>query len=152
MGTIFSNVPLRRGDVFRKPSAGGGGLGDPLERDPKLVLEDAIDGYVTIERAKKDYGVVVIAIDPEVLSFEIDLEATARERDFIRRNRKDWLQEDPETVAQMFRDGEIDVLDAIRKYGVIINLKNNTLLSKTTRQFREMLQRRMVPHWKQKSV
>jgi N-methylhydantoinase B len=138
--------------VFRKPSAGGGGLGDPLERDPKLVLEDAIDGYVTIERAKKDYGVVVIAIDPEVLSFEIDLEATARERDFIRRNRKDWLQEDPETVAQMFRDGEIDVLDAIRKYGVIINLKNNTLLSKTTRQFREMLQRRMVPHWKQKSV
>jgi N-methylhydantoinase B len=39
-------------------------------------------------------------------------------------------------------------LDDIRKYGVIINLKNNTILSKTTRQFREMLQRRMVPHWK----
>jgi len=148
MGTIFSNVPLRRGDVFRKPSAGGGGLGDPLERDPKLVLEDVIDGYVTIERSKKDYGVVIAPIDPEVLSFKIEMEATVRERDFIRKNRKAWLQEDPEAVAQMFRDGEIDILDAIRKYGVIINLKNNTLLPKTTRQFREMLQKRMVPHWR----
>ena len=48
----------------------------------------------------------------------------------------------------MFRDGEIDILDAIRKYGVIINLKTNALLPKTTNQFREMLQKRMVPYWK----
>jgi N-methylhydantoinase B len=148
MGTIFSNVPLKKGDEFRKPSAGGGGLGDPLERDPKLVQEDVIDGYVTLERAKKDYGVVVRAIDPEILHYEIDQKATEEERKLIRRNRKSWLLEDPEKVVQMFRDGEIDMLDAIRKYGVIINLKTNTLLPKTTRQFREMLQKRMVPYWK----
>jgi N-methylhydantoinase B len=107
-----------------------------------------IDGYVTIDRAKKDYGVVIKPIDPEILAYEIDQAATEKARAYIRQNRKSWLYEDPEKVVQMFMDGEIDTLDAIRKYGVIINLKNNTLLPKTTQQFREMLQRRMVPHWK----
>jgi N-methylhydantoinase B len=149
LGAIFSNVPIRKGDEFRKPSAGGGGLGDPLERDPKLVHEDVTDGYVTLERAKKDYGVVIRAIDPEILRYEIDREATEEERKLIRRHRKSWLMEEPEKIVQMFRDGEIDILDTIRKYGVIINLKTNTLLPKTTNQFREMLQRRMVPYWKE---
>jgi N-methylhydantoinase B len=148
MGTIFSNVPLKKGDEFRKPSAGGGGLGDPLERDPKLVLEDVIDGYVTLGRAAKDYGVVIRAIDPEILHYEIDQKVTEEERKLIRRHRKGWLKEDPEKIVQMFRDGEIDILDTIRKYGVIINLKTNALLPKTTNQFREMLQKRMVPYWK----
>jgi len=148
MGTIFSDVPLQKGYVFRKPSAGGGGLGDPLERDPNMVLEDVIDGYVSIERAKKDYGVVIKPIDPEVCSYEIDQASTEKERVYIRENRELWLQEDPENVVQMFRVGEIDMLDVIRKYGVVINFKDNTLLPKTTRQFREMLQRRMVPYWR----
>jgi N-methylhydantoinase B/oxoprolinase/acetone carboxylase alpha subunit len=33
--------------------------GDPLDRDPKLVLGDVLDGYVSIEGAREDYGVVV---------------------------------------------------------------------------------------------
>ncbi|TXK90225.1 hydantoinase B/oxoprolinase family protein, partial [Parageobacillus sp. SY1] len=66
LGTIFSNVKIQKGDVFTRPSAGGGGLGDPLERDPKAVLEDVIDGYVTIERAEKDYGVVIKEIDKDI--------------------------------------------------------------------------------------
>lgn len=38
---------------------GGGGYGDPFERDPERVLEDVINGYVSIEAAERDYGVVV---------------------------------------------------------------------------------------------
>ena len=42
---MFSNVPVKTGDTFTRPSAGGGGFGDPLERDPALVAEDVTDGY-----------------------------------------------------------------------------------------------------------
>jgi N-methylhydantoinase B len=52
-------------------TAGGGGWGDPLRRDPKLVRQDVLDGYVTIQSAARDYGVV---IDPQTL--EIDAIAT----------------------------------------------------------------------------
>lgn len=38
---------------------GGGGYGNPFERDPQLVLADVVDGYVSMEAAKADYGVVV---------------------------------------------------------------------------------------------
>jgi N-methylhydantoinase B len=38
---------------------GGGGYGEPFERDPERVLEDVINGYVSVETAERDYGVVV---------------------------------------------------------------------------------------------
>jgi N-methylhydantoinase B len=38
---------------------GGGGYGDPFERDPEQVLADVVNGYVSIEAAERDYGVVV---------------------------------------------------------------------------------------------
>ena len=47
-------VDVGPGDLFTRPSAGGGGFGDPLERDPEAVVEDVADGYVTIERACVD--------------------------------------------------------------------------------------------------
>ena len=43
---------------------GGGGYGDPLERDPELVLDDVVDGYVSVESAREDYGVAVEYIGP----------------------------------------------------------------------------------------
>ncbi|MGE0798704.1 MAG: hydantoinase B/oxoprolinase family protein [Lautropia sp.] len=51
----------RRGDVFRHVSAGGGGFGDPLLRDPQAVLEDVLDDKVGIEAARRLYGVVIAA-------------------------------------------------------------------------------------------
>ena len=38
---------------------GGGGFGDPRERDPQRVLDDVLDGLITVEDAKRDYGVVI---------------------------------------------------------------------------------------------
>jgi len=51
-------ITLRRNDVFRHIMAGGGGYGDPLERDPLLVLSDLRDGKITISHAREAYGVV----------------------------------------------------------------------------------------------
>ena len=36
---------------------GGGGVGDPRERDPQAVLRDVVDGYVSLEEAWRVYGV-----------------------------------------------------------------------------------------------
>jgi N-methylhydantoinase B len=47
------------GDVVTVRTPGGGGYGDPRERDPELVLRDVVRGYITAEDAAQDYGVVV---------------------------------------------------------------------------------------------
>jgi N-methylhydantoinase B len=147
LGTVFSNVPIDEGDEFIRPSSGGGGFGDPLERAPEDVLEDVIDDYVSIERAKKDYGVIIEPIDPDLCEYEIDHEATENQREYIRDNRKEWLREDPEDVVARYRSGELDKLDLIRQYGVILDWSTNELLHRTTEQFREMLEQRAESDW-----
>jgi len=147
LGSLFSNVKLEAGDTVVRPSAGGGGLGDPLERDPHAVCEDVTDGYVSLLRAAKDYGVVVREIDADLAIYEVDAAATAAERASIRRLRASWLQEDAESVAARYRAKDIDMLDLIRRYGVIVHWGTGELLPKTTAQFRAMLQRRTVPYW-----
>ncbi len=147
LGAIFSDVPMGEGDVFSRPTAGGGGFGDPLERDPKAVLEDVIDDYVSVERAAKDYGVVIIPVDPDICAYEIDAAATAAAREKIRSERIGWLGEDPETVAARYRAGEIDTHDVVRRYAVILDWDTGELLPKSTGQFREMFWKRAAAHW-----
>ena len=66
---------LSAGDTLQITVPNSAGYGDPLERDPELVLSDVLDGYTTLELAERDYGVV---IDPESLA--VDEEATSRLR------------------------------------------------------------------------
>lgn len=148
LGTIFSNIKVKQGDSFTRPSAGGGGLGDPLERDINSVLEDVIDEYVSIERARKDYGVVIKEIDRDLDLFEIDYEATQIERDFIRNNRTKWLETDAVEVEKLFLSGEIDKLDVIRRFGVIMDYATNKALLKSTEQYRESMKKRSLAYWK----
>lgn len=147
LGSVFSNVPVEPGDSFTRPSAGGGGYGDPLRRDPQLVVEDVIDGYVSVERAAKDYGVVVEPVRPEVDDYRVDEDATAGLRAEIARQRAGWLREDAAAVARRYRAGELDILDLIRRYGVIVDWGTGELLEETTAQFRTMLERRALAHW-----
>ncbi|MBI3976913.1 MAG: hydantoinase B/oxoprolinase family protein [Chloroflexi bacterium] len=76
--TTFAVVP---GQVVSYETCGGGGYGDPLARDPALVLRDVIEGKVTRARAREVYGLVV---DPLVQTVE---ETPARRR------RSDQLEE-----------------------------------------------------------
>jgi N-methylhydantoinase B len=56
-----TGYPLVAGDLVVMQSAGGGGFGDPLERDPRRVRQDVVAGYVSPERARDGYGVVLTA-------------------------------------------------------------------------------------------
>lgn len=47
------------GDHLRLELAGGGGFGDPLQRDPDMVAEDVANGLVSAESAEADYGVIL---------------------------------------------------------------------------------------------
>ncbi len=147
LGTIFSDVAIGEGDVFSRPTAGGGGFGDPLERDPAHVMEDVIDDYVSVGRAAKDYGVVIRAIDVELCEYELDAPATESLRAEIRQRRVAWARTDPEGVAAKFRSNEIDALDAIRQHAVILDWGTGQLLPESTRQFRETFERRSVANW-----
>ncbi|MCP4296349.1 MAG: hydantoinase B/oxoprolinase family protein [Proteobacteria bacterium] len=70
-GLTFCDV----GDDISFHSAGGGGYGNPLERDLEAVRQDLQYEYITIEGAKRDYGVVF-----DASTLEIDQEATMKLR------------------------------------------------------------------------
>ncbi len=147
LGSVFSDYPVHTGDEFARPTAGGGGFGDPLERVPVKVRDDVIDDYVSVERAARDYGVVLKQIDADLGEYEIDDAATDRLRAEIRAERVKWARMDPEEVAALYKTGEIDMLDAVRRYAVILEWETGELLPKTTAQFRETFERRSVAHW-----
>lgn len=63
------------GDVFEIYESGGGGYGDPRARDAERVRHDVLDGLISLERARQDYGVVI-----DAGTGRIDEEATREER------------------------------------------------------------------------
>ena len=75
-----SGFPIEVDDVLMMESSGGGGFGDPLERDPAMVAADVAEGYVTRDAATSMYGVVWRGDD-------VDTEATASRRAGIRTGR-----------------------------------------------------------------
>ncbi len=74
-GNSYGLTQLKPGDRVTIDAPGGGGYGDPFERDPEAVLNDAMEGYVSMESARDDYGV---AIDRK--TFQIDQEKTKKLR------------------------------------------------------------------------
>jgi N-methylhydantoinase B len=68
---------VRAGEVIRIRTTGGGGWGDPLERDPARVLRDVRRGKVSVGGALDDYGVVIV-------DGAIDEAGTIRERTAVR--------------------------------------------------------------------
>ena len=65
-------VPIGSEAIVR--TGGGGGWGDPLERDPSAVQHDVVEEFITPDAALRDYGVVLTA------THELDLEATKQKR------------------------------------------------------------------------
>jgi N-methylhydantoinase B/oxoprolinase/acetone carboxylase alpha subunit len=79
-GNPFGLTQLKPGDVVTIDAAGGGGCGNPIEREPEMVERDVIEGYVSREKAREDYGV---AINPQTL--KVDEVATGNLRDSLRK-------------------------------------------------------------------
>jgi N-methylhydantoinase B len=76
-------VTLQPGDIIRITSAGAGGWGSALEREPERVLEDVRRGFVSIAKAREEYGVVIVdsAVDAEATAALRARLAAARRRD-----------------------------------------------------------------------
>lgn len=80
--TVHSKVAgvlIRPGEVLSARTAGGGGFGSPLDREPEAVARDCAQGKVTREQAWRVYGVVL-----KEPGFGVDYEATAAVRDRLR--------------------------------------------------------------------
>jgi N-methylhydantoinase B len=59
LGGMNDDVPLSAGALLRLRTTGGGGWGDPFDREPELVLQDVARGLVSEEAAEREYGVVI---------------------------------------------------------------------------------------------
>lgn len=83
-GMYATGVELKAGDKIFYASSGGGDFGDPLKREPKLVLVDVMDEWLTVEAARNHYGVAIEVIDAEALDYRIDEAETERLRAALR--------------------------------------------------------------------
>jgi N-methylhydantoinase B len=84
LGGLVDGEPVAAGQIVRVCTTGGGGWGDPLEREPTLVLRDVNDNKVSAQAARTDYGVVLRSDD---LSYVLDLAATQSLRAELRQKR-----------------------------------------------------------------
>jgi N-methylhydantoinase B len=84
MEGLVDKEPVRPGEIVRIRTTGGGGWGDPLDRDPDRVALDVLQGKVSPQSAERDYGVVLRLGDDEA---KVDAAATAALRDRVRTQR-----------------------------------------------------------------
>jgi N-methylhydantoinase B len=86
LGGLVDGEPVLRGQIVRVITTGGGGWGDPLGREPALVLADVVEGRVSVDRARDDYGVVLAGVGTADVA--VDEAATAERRGGLRAQRK----------------------------------------------------------------
>ncbi|WP_194523951.1 hydantoinase B/oxoprolinase family protein, partial [Salinicola rhizosphaerae] len=73
---VVAEVMLETRDTIVSLGSGAGGYGSPLVRDPQLVLEDVIDEYISIKRAREAYGVAIIGDRERWETLSIDMAET----------------------------------------------------------------------------
>jgi N-methylhydantoinase B/oxoprolinase/acetone carboxylase alpha subunit/acetone carboxylase gamma subunit len=75
----------KEGDIVMQPSIGGAGMGDPLERDPEVIIEDIKNGHATLDVSEKIYRV---CIDPKTLKIDYQKTKSWREQEVKHRLKK----------------------------------------------------------------
>jgi N-methylhydantoinase B len=111
--------PTFSGDILYTECMGGGGYGNPLDRDPEKIRLDVRDEYISVDRARNVYGVV---IDPASLTdnpedVAVDMAAT----EVLRKELRDDLRyRHVDDVRDDVRSGKISVQEAKEKYAVVI--------------------------------
>lgn len=98
-GASISTVPMKSGDVWVQVAPTGGGLGDPLERDPEAVLNDVLNGETSEECAGKVYCVAV-----DLAAERVDVKETERLRQAKKKERKEKGIPAVEMVKKLVRD------------------------------------------------
>jgi N-methylhydantoinase B len=81
LGMFTTKAKLKTGDQLEFGSNGGGGYGLPWERKVESVLDDVIDGLLSMEKARDVYGVAITEVDADALVYEVDEQETARLRE-----------------------------------------------------------------------
>lgn len=106
--------PLQSGDLFAHAYNGGGGYGDPIERDPLQIARDVENGYVTADIAQSAHA-VVLEHDEARNTWHVNAEATAAKREETRKSRlsnavpvEEWIASERERVL------EKDFVDEVR--------------------------------------
>jgi N-methylhydantoinase B len=90
LGGLVDGEPVLKGQVVQVVTTGGGGWGDPLERETDLIRRDVVEGRVSVASAGADYG-VVFAPDSSAEQPSIDAAATLRRRGDLRKARSGAL-------------------------------------------------------------
>ena len=112
-------------------------------------IEDVADDYVSVERAAKDYGVSCITvIDAETLRIR---DRRSRDRRLARERSEASASAGSRPIPRKswpaYRAGEIDELDVMRRYAVMLDWDTGALLPISTGQFREMFHKRSAANW-----
>jgi N-methylhydantoinase B len=115
------DVVLRRGEIWYMRYPGGGGWGDPLDRDPNLVVHDVRIGTVSERAADAAYGVVIGAT-----ALGYDAEATRRRRDEIRVRRLGTAQRSGSLATRRTR-----LADALADNGAYVAPRDDVELVET---------------------
>jgi len=119
-GKVFSQL-LKAGDSWMLKSGGGGGFGSPLERDVSRVELDVVQGYISHDAAKDQYGVIVdrrtnkadkratTALRAQMHSMDLpkNIEFTSRSADFdpttLHKVRR-LFKRDEESAKELYRE------------------------------------------------
>lgn len=110
---------LKDGDMLYIRFMGGGGYGDPIDRDPNLVLHDVLGELVSVECAKDVYGVIV-----DIDKKEIDTPTTRQQRQSIRKIRLNGA--DVKVTEQDFDVKSSDHL--INEYLQLVQIEGKTAI------------------------
>ena len=79
LGGLVDGEPVKAGQVVRVVTTGGGGWGDPLERETHMVLRDVTEGKVSATAALQEYGVVLLKAG-DSNDYQVDEAATTKLR------------------------------------------------------------------------
>lgn len=101
----FNGHMAYTGDEFKIVTGGGGGFGNPLERDPERVAEDVNNGFVSLESAREIYGVVLEKCEAGIVIY--DKEGSSTVRSDIEK-RKLHLEDDYQVIFQAVCEMVVD--------------------------------------------
>jgi N-methylhydantoinase B len=79
----ITNYQIKAGDLVTMTGSGGGGVGNPYEREPSEVLRDVREGRVSVVAARERYGVAVQATPGDEAAAELDVASTAKLRETL---------------------------------------------------------------------